>query len=57
MGVLPAMLEEALRRPAEADAVLNFGYDWLPLWLTPWVTAPLFHDQHGVCLRCDATGD
>ena len=43
MGVLPAMLEEALRRSAEADAVLNFGYDWLPLWLTPWVTAPLFH--------------
>lgn len=43
MGVLPTMLEEALRRSAGADAVLNFGYDWLPLWLTPWVSAPLFH--------------
>ena len=43
MGVLPAMLEEALRLSAEADAVLNFGYDWLPLWITPWVPAPLFH--------------
>ncbi|WP_413442324.1 glycosyltransferase family 4 protein [Synechococcus sp. MIT S1220] len=43
MGVLPAMLEEALRLSAEADAVLNFGYDWLPMWITPWVPAPMFH--------------
>ena len=31
------MLGEALRRAPSADAVLNFGYDWLPLWTTPWV--------------------
>ena len=42
-GLLPSMLAEALRRAPAADAVLNFGYDWLPLWATPWVSVPLFH--------------
>ena len=42
-GLLPSMLAEALRRAPAADAVLNFGYDWLPLWTTPWVSIPLFH--------------
>ena len=25
------------------EAVLNLGYDWLPLWLTPTAPLPLFH--------------
>ena len=29
--------------PAGFEAVLNLGYDWLPLWLTPTAPLPLFH--------------
>ena len=42
-GLLPALWEAALRYGNNADAVINFGYDWLPLWLTPWVQPRLFH--------------
>ncbi len=42
-GVLPRLWEQALELGVNADAVLNFGYDWLPLWLTPHVNADLFH--------------
>ena len=42
-GVLPALLETALVEADRADAVLNLGYDWLPLWMTPWLKQPLFH--------------
>ena len=42
-GLMPALLDKALRIAERADAVLNFGYDWLPLWVTPHVRAPLFH--------------
>ena len=42
-GLMPALLDKALRIAEGADAVLNFGYDWLPLWVTPHVRAPLFH--------------
>ena len=42
-GLLPALWEAALRYGKNADAVINFGYDWLPLWLTPWVQPRLFH--------------
>lgn len=42
-GLLPRLLEAALRSAESADAVLNFGYDWLPFWITPWLTRPLFH--------------
>ena len=42
-GVLPRLLEKALELGQTADAVLNFSYDWLPLWLTPYVNADLFH--------------
>ena len=27
----------------DADAVINFSYDWLPLWLTPHAKSSLFH--------------
>ena len=42
-GVLPKLLKEALDEGKNADAVLNFSYDWLPVWLTPLVEAKLFH--------------
>ena len=42
-GLLPRLWERALALGREADAVLNFGYDWLPLWLTPRVPERLFH--------------
>lgn len=42
-GLLPGLWEAALRYGACADAVINCGYDWLPLWLTPWVPSRLFH--------------
>ena len=42
-GVLPQLWDRALALAADADAVLNFGYDWLPLWLTPHVVSPVFH--------------
>ena len=44
-GMLPRLLERALThaRQVGADALLNFGYDWLPLWMTPYVSIPLFH--------------
>ena len=42
-GLLPALWEAALHHGTNADAVINCGYDWLPLWLTPWVQPRLFH--------------
>ena len=42
-GVLPRLLEKALEIGKTADAVLNFSYDWLPLWVTPYVNTDLFH--------------
>ena len=42
-GVLPRLLEAALQRAGDADALLNFGYDWLPFWMTPYLHTPLFH--------------
>ena len=42
-GLLPALWEAALHHGTSADAVINCGYDWLPLWLTPWVQPRLFH--------------
>ncbi len=42
-GLLPRLWDRALALAVDADAVLNFSYDWLPLWLTPRVQPPLFH--------------
>ncbi|MAR52230.1 MAG: glycosyl transferase [Propionibacteriaceae bacterium] len=42
-GVLPRLWDLALSLGEEADAVINFSYDWLPLWLTPHVKPSLFH--------------
>ena len=42
-GLLPRFLDIAFEVGARADAVINFGYDWLPLWITPHVPHRLFH--------------
>lgn len=42
-GLMPALWNRALENAEGADAVVNFGYDWLPLWITPHVRVPLFH--------------
>ena len=42
-GVLLGLWEQALDIGKSSDAVLNFSYDWLPIWLTPRVDASLFH--------------
>ncbi len=42
-GVLLGLWEQALEIGRSSDAVLNFSYDWLPIWLTSRVDAHLFH--------------
>jgi len=42
-GVLLGLWEQALDKGRSSDAVLNFSYDWLPIWLTSRVDANLFH--------------
>jgi UDP-glucose:tetrahydrobiopterin glucosyltransferase len=42
-AVLANMWEAARRRQAEHDIVLNFAYDWLPLYLTPFFQVPVAH--------------
>ena len=42
-GVLPRLWEQALLEAGSVDGVINFAYDWLPLWLTSRVSARLFH--------------
>ncbi len=42
-GVLPKLLKKAIELGKKADAVINMGYDWLPLWLTPYLNEKFFH--------------
>ncbi len=42
-GVLPNLLSEAFSVAKESDVILNLGYDWLPLWLTPYVKPKIFN--------------
>ncbi len=42
-AVLPKLLEHALEIGGSADAILNFSYDWLPIWITSKIGTPLFH--------------
>ncbi len=42
-GVLPRLWEVALELGSSADAILNCSYDWLPIWITPYVKPRLFH--------------
>jgi UDP-glucose:tetrahydrobiopterin glucosyltransferase len=41
--ILAALWEEARRRQTAYDVVVNFAYDWLPFYLTPFFTVPVAH--------------
>lgn len=42
-GLLAAMCEAARSLQGEVDVIVNYAYDWLPLYLTPYFTTPLLH--------------
>ena len=42
-GLLQQLWDRALEARASFDLILNLGFDWLPFWLTPHVSPPLFH--------------
>ena len=42
-SVLPKLWEAVIDLENEADAVINFAYDWLPLWLTKTKRIKIFH--------------
>ena len=42
-SVLPKLWEAAINLENESDAVINFAYDWLPLWLTKTQRIKIFH--------------
>ena len=42
-SVLPNLWEEVIDIANESDAVINFAYDWLPLWLTKTQSIKIFH--------------
>ncbi len=42
-SVLPKLWEEVFSLAKESDAVINFSYDWLPLWLTKVKEIKIFH--------------
>ncbi len=41
--VLGNMWRYAQHVQANYDVILNFAYDWLPFYLTPWFTTPIAH--------------
>jgi UDP-glucose:tetrahydrobiopterin glucosyltransferase len=42
-ALLARLWRRALCEQARFDVILNLGYDWLPLWLTPHTATPLVH--------------
>jgi len=42
-SVLPKLWEAAIDLASKSDAVINFSYDWLPLWLTKTSGIKIFH--------------
>jgi len=42
-SVLPRLWEEVIGISNQYDAVINFAYDWLPLWLTKTQSTKIFH--------------
>ncbi len=42
-GVLPRLWEDALEIGKNSDAILNFGYDWLPIWVSQFIDMRIFH--------------
>ena len=42
-SVLPKLWEDVIDIGNQSDAVINFAYDWLPLWLTKTQAIKIFH--------------
>ena len=42
-SLLSGMLEKAIAIGREADVILNFSYDWLPIWMTLNLDIPIAH--------------
>ncbi len=42
-SLLVAMVEKAISLSKNADLILNFSYDWLPIWMTLNIDIPIFH--------------
>ena len=42
-SLLSGMIEKAICIGEEADIILNFAYDWLPIWMTLNINIPIAH--------------
>ena len=42
-ALISSMLDEALYLAENADVIINFSYDWLPIWLTLHSPKPIAH--------------
>jgi UDP-glucose:tetrahydrobiopterin glucosyltransferase len=42
-SLLGSLWRRALEEQHRFDVIVNLGYDWLPLWLTPHASTPLAH--------------
>ena len=42
-SLLKGMLERAIEIGMNADIILNFSYDWLPIWMTQYLDKPIAH--------------
>ena len=42
-SLITAMMEKALLLGKDADLILNFSYDWLPIWMTTNIDIPMAH--------------
>lgn len=42
-SLITAMMEKALLIGKDADLILNFSYDWLPIWMTTNIDIPMAH--------------
>ena len=42
-SLLSGMIEKAIYIGKKADIILNFSYDWLPIWMTLNINIPIAH--------------
>ena len=42
-SLLSGMIEKAIAIGKKADIILNFSYDWLPIWMTLNINIPIAH--------------
>ena len=42
-SLLSGMIEKAIAISQKADIILNFSYDWLPIWMTLNINIPIAH--------------